>query len=624
VRRIVRWWREQPAANIGLVTGQASGVLVLDVDPGHGGEEALTTLAQRYGELPASRRVRTGGGGFHAYFRLPSDGYYASCVGLDGLKGIDVRGDGGYVVTPPSCHATGTRYRWEDERVPIAPAPAWLLDLSRRPARDAPRQTDPPEQRPAAQTTTAAARWLNRYVRQATVGTRNQCAYLLAQQLRDSARLSLEEAQPIILQYQQAVDDPDTPFTPEEALATLRSIYAQPPRDPAQRVPGRKQDPPDPKLGEHSKPEKGAPEDATGSSELSHVLAAGAYDAQVADNLVAVAARADDLWTPNYTEDRAVRRAVLGRRWPEVDGVLQCTPCKGMTVYVPPAVMTLEEARVRLLEMGGSTVLTLRIAMTWWNLLRHTGQLGANGAALLPLGVILKWRGRKQDLPGSPGHRRKDGWRKQDLEEIMADFARAILIHVRGKHFTWKDGYRFTHVVNGPYVHITEITDVDTHGRLCFAGVWFAPGSWMNSFLDAANYQLTRVERQIFELNPHNEKYELYLALFLTELWRMQANARAYGEPIMMRNLLYESVIAWDRKRLTNRLVPAIEHALETLHRQGIIGEYACLTPVDRSKAQWGTDWLESRWRILPPSDVQAALNRETGVEGAFAEAEAA
>jgi len=109
--RLRAWWRRWPTANIGLATGRASGIWVLDVD----GDRGLTTLAAleaSHEPLPASQRVRTGSGGLHVYFRYPKPGteIYNS-AGQVGL-GIDVRGKGGYVVAPPSIHPNGSRYVW--------------------------------------------------------------------------------------------------------------------------------------------------------------------------------------------------------------------------------------------------------------------------------------------------------------------------------------------------------------------------------------------------------------------------------------------------------------------------------------------------------------------------------
>jgi len=122
------WWDTWPDANVAIATG-VSGFDVLDVDPAHGGLESLTVLEQRHGALPPTLTVRTGSGGSHRFF-AHRDGV-RNTVKLDGLDGLDVRGQGGYVVAPPSLHVSGQRYEWM-ERAPIAPWPDALLPLVAR------------------------------------------------------------------------------------------------------------------------------------------------------------------------------------------------------------------------------------------------------------------------------------------------------------------------------------------------------------------------------------------------------------------------------------------------------------------------------------------------------------
>lgn len=124
------WWRRWPGVNVGLRTGAESGLLVLDVDPRHGGDDALAELEAEHGELPETVECLTGGGGRHVYFAHPGRPIRNS-AGLLG-DGLDIRGDGGYVVAAPSVHESGRRYEWEvsgdpGEHAP-AQAPRWLLD----------------------------------------------------------------------------------------------------------------------------------------------------------------------------------------------------------------------------------------------------------------------------------------------------------------------------------------------------------------------------------------------------------------------------------------------------------------------------------------------------------------
>ncbi|MEN8260446.1 MAG: bifunctional DNA primase/polymerase [Pseudomonadota bacterium] len=128
---VKEWFERWPDANIGIVTGAISGLVVLDVDPKHRGNDSLAALLKRHGPMPATVEARTGGGGRHFYFAHPG-GIVHNKVGL--MPGIDLRGDGGYVVAPPSRHASGRRYAWtkghSPEEAPLARFPPWLLDRS--------------------------------------------------------------------------------------------------------------------------------------------------------------------------------------------------------------------------------------------------------------------------------------------------------------------------------------------------------------------------------------------------------------------------------------------------------------------------------------------------------------
>jgi len=130
---LARCWSRWPAANIGIATGQGSGLLVVDIDPRSGGDETFARLERQLGALPETPRVSTGGDGVHYYFRWPA-GEMRSTFG----RGIDVKHTGGYVVAPPSRHASGRVYAWCAEAAPdevaLAELPNPWLAAVRRPA----------------------------------------------------------------------------------------------------------------------------------------------------------------------------------------------------------------------------------------------------------------------------------------------------------------------------------------------------------------------------------------------------------------------------------------------------------------------------------------------------------
>jgi hypothetical protein len=127
-QEVDEWFRRWPDANIGIVTGEISNLIVLDIDPKHGGDAALEQLEGRFGPLSPTVEAVTGGGGRHLYFAHPT-GLTRNRAGL--AQGIDLRGDGGYIVAPPSIHPTGGAYEWVSGRAPdeitLAPLPRWIL-----------------------------------------------------------------------------------------------------------------------------------------------------------------------------------------------------------------------------------------------------------------------------------------------------------------------------------------------------------------------------------------------------------------------------------------------------------------------------------------------------------------
>jgi hypothetical protein len=100
-----------------------SGVVVLDVDIADGGQESLAKLERAGAPAPKTAKARTGGGGIHIFFRNPRDTQIRNSAGLLG-PGLDVRGEGGYVVVAPS--RTQGPYRWVDTS-PLAEA-SWLIE----------------------------------------------------------------------------------------------------------------------------------------------------------------------------------------------------------------------------------------------------------------------------------------------------------------------------------------------------------------------------------------------------------------------------------------------------------------------------------------------------------------
>lgn len=131
---IKMWWELRvPEANLGVATDR---LVVIDVDPRHGGDESFAVLEREH-KIPPTWRTLTGGGGEHVLFACP-DGVEISNVVAENTDnpplgtGIDVRARGGYIVAPPSRHISGRSYAWSVDHHPqdvlLAPAPDWLID----------------------------------------------------------------------------------------------------------------------------------------------------------------------------------------------------------------------------------------------------------------------------------------------------------------------------------------------------------------------------------------------------------------------------------------------------------------------------------------------------------------
>jgi len=104
---IRQWWNKWPSANIGIATGQRSMITVVDVDLKHDGDKNWREFYNR-NSLQKTLQAKSGSGGYHCYYA------YANHLGNKAgfLPGVDIRGNGGYIVAPPSLHHSGNHYEW--------------------------------------------------------------------------------------------------------------------------------------------------------------------------------------------------------------------------------------------------------------------------------------------------------------------------------------------------------------------------------------------------------------------------------------------------------------------------------------------------------------------------------
>lgn len=123
------YWSRYPNANIGIVTGAASGLIVLDIDPLHGGWSSLSDIVKAHGRIPDTIISVTGSLGRHILFKHPGRG--DDIKNAEGfMQGVDIRGDGGQIVAPPSLHGNGRRYCWHEDghpaRMNMSDIPSWV------------------------------------------------------------------------------------------------------------------------------------------------------------------------------------------------------------------------------------------------------------------------------------------------------------------------------------------------------------------------------------------------------------------------------------------------------------------------------------------------------------------
>ena len=200
--QIKEWWDRWPTANVGVVTGTVSqGLIVLDVDVKNGKDGFASLLQLAGGEEPNTLKVSSPSGGYHYYFRAAHTVRNATGI----REGLDIRGDGGYIVAPPSV-VDDREYTFEGQNTDIEEAPSWLLDALKR--------RGPANHMPANRSLIPS-------------GQRNGSLFMEACGLRDQGIPKDYALQLINRQNQERCEEP----LPGQEVATLvSSAYAYPPR----------------------------------------------------------------------------------------------------------------------------------------------------------------------------------------------------------------------------------------------------------------------------------------------------------------------------------------------------------------------------------------------------------
>lgn len=208
VEEVTEWWTRWPDANIIIITGQVSGIIVLDVD-GPEGQKSLDDLVAAGGIPPTP--VSSTGKGFHYLFKHPGGDLRNFARKLPGL---DFRGDGGYIIAPPSIHPSGKQYEWAitPDVEELTDPPNWLMDLIH--------STDETKTGGMAKEKVDTALVLAGI----PGGERDITIFRYSCKLRNLG-LTFEEAEVLILAAAQKCTPP---FSPKDALAKLKQAWKYP------------------------------------------------------------------------------------------------------------------------------------------------------------------------------------------------------------------------------------------------------------------------------------------------------------------------------------------------------------------------------------------------------------
>jgi hypothetical protein len=183
--QIAIWWQHEPEWNLAVACGPSK-LVVIDLD-GQDGVDSWNRIADEYPDFPETGMVRTGSGGIHLWFNRGDNDRIRNSVRRV-ASGIDVRGQGGYVIVPPSLHASGRAYTWECSPAAVIAMPAWLTELilASTPSGLAPKRDQQSvrgaggqQQRPGSSGAAALRRGVA-VLRRAPPGERNETLFLTA------------------------------------------------------------------------------------------------------------------------------------------------------------------------------------------------------------------------------------------------------------------------------------------------------------------------------------------------------------------------------------------------------------------------------------------------------------
>ncbi len=321
---------------------------------------------------------------------------------------------------------------------------------------------------------------------------------------------------------------------------------------------------------------------------------------------------------PNVEEEQVIRKATLARKnaWrdePKLGAPYYAAP-SGLRVYFgdPKFPLKPEAAKEALEKLRESTILTARYILGRWNIAREQGQLVEEGSVPIRVEDLLEYRGIKPHSRaiGTGEARKIEDYEPKYFRDAQGDFRLLGHFWLKGPRPILVEGTWKPMGVDSYYLRIGRWKNLETDKSLYFA----APGNWIIPYLSSGGLWLAELDQRVFQLNPMRHQVAMRWALFASEYWQWCLMNGTGFAPLTMQEWLTHSMIPINHEHLTDRTVPQVDRAIEVLKKQGILKAAIPERIVSREPAQWGREWLATRWTMIPPDDVvQRHLYRMQG-----------
>ncbi len=109
--QVINWWTKYPDANIAVITGSISGIGVVDIDLDKETKKLAPEMEDVIKKLPVTLTATTGSGGKHYFYKLTQPINSSNRI----INFVDIRGEGGYIILPPSIHLSGNQYSFDND-----------------------------------------------------------------------------------------------------------------------------------------------------------------------------------------------------------------------------------------------------------------------------------------------------------------------------------------------------------------------------------------------------------------------------------------------------------------------------------------------------------------------------